>query len=786
MRRASAAPLELRAGAELAGYRIGKVVGRGGMGVVYEAEHVHLQRTVALKVLLPELAADKAFQERFVREARTAAAIKHPNVVTVYDAGEADALLYIAMQFVDGTDLASLLSERGALEPDEALGIVGQVAEALDAAHAVGVVHRDVKPGNVLLGSGHAYLTDFGLTRLMTAKTALTQDGQVVGTIDYMSPEQIEGKAVDARADVYSLGCVLYECLSGAVPFDRDSQVSMMYAHLQDPPPSVSAARSGLPGALDDVIARAMAKRPADRYDTCGELVAAARAAVELGESPPARARRSGTIVIAANDPAARSLAHLSLEGQAFRVVEAANGREVLAAAVQERPDVVLVDSGLADTTPAELGAALRRAPETAHTKVVLLTGRGEGSRLAREAGADARLPVPFSSLQLLNTIADLLGDEAAPSTNAGGPPAAGAPAEPATPVPAHGASPVRRSSVIQRAVLQRSVRRATLLGVAAVLIAAGGVAAFAAGAFSSSDQSAAVERVVRAAGPATLPVESLDQGVPVESGTGWVLDGGRGLVVTNAHVVNDGTAFQVDVRGVPRRADIVGVAPCDDLAVLHVRGGGLPTLPLGSQSRLALGETVVALGYPANASLQDDLTSTTGVVSVVRSSYHEPAPDVPRYPDVIQTDAAINPGSSGGPLLDLDGRVVGVVSAGRTLGPDGRIIQGQGYAIGVDRVKTIVATLRQHRSIGWTGAGFTYRAAPQAGLVAGPAVPGTPAARSGLQPGARILSVNGMPVASLAGYCDAVAGLESGRPVEFRVLQSRASAPTTLTVPLQ
>jgi S1-C subfamily serine protease len=348
--------------------------------------------------------------------------------------------------------------------------------------------------------------------------------------------------------------------------------------------------------------------------------------------------------------------------------------------------------------------------------------------------------------------------------------------------------------SAIQRAVLQRSVRRATAVGGAALLVATTVAVLFASGVLPpGSDAAAAVERVVRAAAPSTVAVQALRQGVPVESGTGWVLDGRAGLIVTNAHVIGGGTSFQVGLNGGFRQATIVGVAPCEDLAVLRIPSSpGLQPLPLGDQASLQLGETVVAVGYPANASGQASLTSTTGVVSVVRSAYREPALDVPRYPDVVQTDAAINPGNSGGPLLDLNGMLVGVTSAGRTLSPDGRIIQGQNYAIGVDRVKEIASVLRGGRSIGWTGASFQYATASELrrrglpdGLPLGASVPGTPAAKAGLGDGAILLAVNGMKVASLAGYCDAVAGLENGQQLTLSVLEPGATAPKTLAVPL-
>jgi protein kinase-like protein len=276
---------ELAPGDQLAGYRIESVAGRGGMGVVYRAIDINLDRLVALKLISDELAQDDSFRVRFKRESRLAASIRHPNVITVFQAGEADGNLFIAMDYIDGTDLKALIASRGVLEPHAAAHVVWQVAQALDAAHAKTLVHRDVKPANVLIadqrGEQHAYLTDFGLTKNVGSETGMTKTGAVVGTIDYMAPEQIAGGPVDARVDIYSLGCVLWEALTGRVPFERDSAVARMFAHAHDPPPSLSDARPGLPPALDGVVARAMAKQPEDRYLSAGNLGDAALAAVE-------------------------------------------------------------------------------------------------------------------------------------------------------------------------------------------------------------------------------------------------------------------------------------------------------------------------------------------------------------------------------------------------------------------------------------------------------------------------------------------------------------------------
>jgi hypothetical protein len=276
---------ELAAGVQVAGYRIESVAGRGGMGVVYRATDVNLDRPVALKLISDELAEDDSFRERFKRESRLAASIRHPNVITVFRAGEEDGNLFIAMDYIVGTDLKALIASRGTLEPRVAARIAWQVGQALDAAHAKTLVHRDVKPANVLIsdqgGEPHAYLTDFGLTKNVGSETGMTKTGVVVGTIDYMAPEQVAGGPVDGRVDIYSLGCVLWEALTGKVPFQRNSAVAKMYAHTHEPPPSLAEAAPGLPAELDGVVARAMAKRPEERYLSAGDLGEAALAAAE-------------------------------------------------------------------------------------------------------------------------------------------------------------------------------------------------------------------------------------------------------------------------------------------------------------------------------------------------------------------------------------------------------------------------------------------------------------------------------------------------------------------------
>ncbi|HEY7661002.1 MAG TPA: serine/threonine-protein kinase [Actinomycetota bacterium] len=292
---------DTRVGTELAGYRIEGVIGRGGMSVVYLAEHARLERKVALKVLAPELAGSERFHDRFLRESKLAASIDHPNIVPIYDADEAEGVLYIAMRYVEGSDLKQVIRDNGPLEPLRVSRIVDQVASALDAAHERGLVHRDVKPANVLLTpQDHAYVSDFGLTKRAVSVSGLTETGQLIGTIDYVAPEQIKGDPVDHRADVYSLGCLLFECLSGHAPYPRDIEVGVLWAHVETPPPSVTEERADLPSEVDDVVAGAMAKDPAERSAAAGDVAAGFRSALGL-EAPT-----GGQVVVRRRSPKSR------------------------------------------------------------------------------------------------------------------------------------------------------------------------------------------------------------------------------------------------------------------------------------------------------------------------------------------------------------------------------------------------------------------------------------------------------------------------------------------------
>jgi YVTN family beta-propeller protein len=282
-------------GSEIAGYRIESVIGRGGMAVVYRAEDLRLRRKVALKLLTPHLADSEQFRQRFILESRLAASLDHPNIVPIYEAGEADGQLFIAMRYVLGSDLKGLLAKQsGPLAEGRLLRLFAQIGDALDAAHRAGLVHRDVKPANILVVAGqgppHAhgdpvYLTDFGLTkRTSELSSGLTGTGHFLGTVDYVSPEQIQGKPVGPGTDIYALGCVLYECLTGQLPFRRDDDAALLWAHLVDMPPPVTGIRPEVGPAVNAVVARAMAKDPADRYQTCRELVGELEQALDVPE----------------------------------------------------------------------------------------------------------------------------------------------------------------------------------------------------------------------------------------------------------------------------------------------------------------------------------------------------------------------------------------------------------------------------------------------------------------------------------------------------------------------
>jgi CheY-like chemotaxis protein/predicted Ser/Thr protein kinase len=437
-----------RIGKVIAGYRIEERVGRGGMGVVYRAEHLNLQRRAAIKIIAPDLAESEGFRERFTREARIAAALQHPNIVTVYDAGEVDGLLYLAMQYIEGNDLSAMLRKDKRLRPYRAIDVCRQVASALDAAHAMGLIHRDVKPANVLIEGRTAFLTDFGLTkRLDGTHTELTRAGDVVGTIHYVAPEQIEGGKVSARSDVYSLGCLLYHCLTGQVPFPRDTDVAVIYAHLSEEPPKLSGLRPELPEGLDAVMAKALDKSPDRRFKSCVDLINAARAVIDAAgplsdTSPPrtaadresvaemaqadreamgsaiagmrdaAAAARRPRVLLGGVDSNTRALARIAFGGR-VDVVEASAGG-LVERAREARPDLVILDHEGIGEPASNIVGSLRGDALTRDAKVLLLVDfHAASDRDVTSAGADERLAMPFSPLQLQVKLRKLLGPEA-------------------------------------------------------------------------------------------------------------------------------------------------------------------------------------------------------------------------------------------------------------------------------------------------------------------------------------------------------------------------------------
>jgi serine/threonine protein kinase len=274
-------------GTQIAGYRLEEQIGRGGMAVVFRAQDERLQRQVALKILSPALATDEVFRHRFIRESRSAAAVDDPHIIPVFEAGNAGGVLFIAMRYVPGGDVGTLVRRQGPLAVARTAAIVSAVASALDTAHAAGLVHRDVKPANMLVDTrpgrpDHVYLSDFGLTKIALSSVGQTGAGHFLGTPTYCAPEQIQGRQVDARTDEYALACAVYVLLSGDPPFPRDNAMSVLYAHLSTPPPLLTSRRPDLSAAVDDVLLRALAKTPERRYATCGEFADALRISLGL------------------------------------------------------------------------------------------------------------------------------------------------------------------------------------------------------------------------------------------------------------------------------------------------------------------------------------------------------------------------------------------------------------------------------------------------------------------------------------------------------------------------
>ena len=409
---------QLVRGFVIAGYRIDELISRGGMGVVYRATNIGLNRIYALKVLAPELADDPAFRERFKREMRIAASINHPNVVGIHYAGEQDGLVFFVMDFIHGTDLRELIQKSGATEPGRAVELLAQCASALDAAHARGLVHRDVKPANILItvrdGEEHAYLTDFGVAKRSDTAAGLTAQGAVVGTVDYMSPEQITGGHTDARTDIYALGCVFFQMLTGAVPYERENSIAKLFAHVHEEPPVVSGEVALQYPAFGPVLEKAMAKEPADRYLSAGDFARDATAALR-GSRFTGPATMVGTGDAMPSDDTAQS-------DQPLHPGDAALDDTAAQAALPE-----------IDATRPPTPAAPEMGEQDAATRMAEIAGVGESARETSAPSGDAAPPSKTAAPP---------SETAAPPSETAAPPSQAAPAfEPAPPLAAAAAT---------------------------------------------------------------------------------------------------------------------------------------------------------------------------------------------------------------------------------------------------------------------------------------------------------------------------------------------------------
>ena len=386
---------QIESGSIIAGYRIDNVISRGGMGVVYRATNVALHKVYALKTLAPELTDDPQFQERFKREMRLAASIQHPHVVGIHYAGDHDGTLFLVMDFIYGTDLRHLLVESGALDPERAVDLLGQFSSALDAAHEKGLVHRDVKPANMLVtvrdGQEHGYLTDFGVAKHAESIASLTATGAVLGTVHYMAPEQVKGDPTDARTDIYAMGCVFFQMLTGKLPYERDNSIATLFAHVYDPPPALPEELAGLYPTFGGVIEKAMAKDPAERYLSAGDLARDAACALS-------GARYTGpATIVATGDARPRWFTDAAREPQPFEVQPAppeSPERGIAAAASTGSGIGPAASTGSDITVQPPTGGEITPAPPTgSSTRSEITPAPPTGS--GTSTGSGVTLPTP-------------------------------------------------------------------------------------------------------------------------------------------------------------------------------------------------------------------------------------------------------------------------------------------------------------------------------------------------------------------------------------------------------
>jgi serine/threonine protein kinase len=551
-------------GEDFAGYRLRAVIGRGGMSVVYEAENLRLGSTIALKVLAPELSADDTFRARFLKESRIAASLNHPHVIPIYDTGPSGELLFIAMRYVAGSDLRSVLRKSTRVLPEQALLLIGQTGRALDAAHRQGLVHRDVKPANVLVERGadddpdHVYLADFGITKHALSRSGLTATGQFVGTVDYISPEQIQDRPVDGRTDIYSLGCVMYECLTGRVPFVKELDAAVIWAHVEELPTPPSAVDPNLPAAIDGVIARALAKDPDERFSTCREFLVAATAA--LGPVVEAPGERRSDVAFSSGPPSVLSARPPGMPPAGSQRTETIHGFG------EAEGDSFATRAPLAGEPGA--GAA-------SGTPVQPPEAPGAGTPVQPPAGAGAAPPAQPPAHESMAAASALpVGDAAAGAAPPAQPPAdapsapsqspgpsGAAPSHPSTPAPT-GAGPQPPGAPTPGGSGGGSRRGLIAAGVAVLVAAVVVLALVLAGGGSKKP---AVVGELRLAALAPVPLNRVHG-----SGTTELrLDGDRATITLDAQGLLNGSSHLMHIHA-------GGLGSCPPASAAHVHGGHL------------------------------------------------------------------------------------------------------------------------------------------------------------------------------------------------------------------